>query len=63
MAALLRRNLVEEWFPAGGGLNVHFTLDDAYDRYGTYGLTDDVNRPYRNHKYRALEELVGTVGR
>ena len=43
----------------GGHLAMHFLLSSGYTRYGSFGLTDDINFPERNFKYAALRELAG----
>ena len=37
---------------------MQYTLTSAYNRYGSWGLTDDVNNPYRNHKFGCLAEML-----
>jgi len=58
MGEVLKENYVRGWNAIGGGLAMHFTLVSSYNRYGCWGLTDDVSKPYRNHKMRALQELL-----
>lgn len=58
MCDAMRYNLDDGFIQLGGTLAMQFTLTSAYTRYGCWGLTDDVNHPYRNHKYACLEDLL-----
>ena len=58
MADLLKYNYGEAFLDLGGNLAMHFILSSAYTRYGSFGLTDDINFPDRNFKYGALRELA-----
>ena len=51
-------NLDDGFIQLGGNLAMQFTLSSAYTRYGCWGLTDDVNIPDRNFKYRCLKDLL-----
>ena len=62
MKAEVKYNLKESWWDRGAGLAMHFTLSGSYQRYGQYGLTDDLTLPDRNAKYQAMRELVGPLG-
>src|SRR3989338_7074892 len=46
----------------GGTLAMHFILSSPYQRYGCFGLTDDIRKPNRNYKYRALNEAAAASG-
>jgi hypothetical protein len=59
MGELLKYNYGDAFLDLGGTLAMQFTLSSGYNRYGNWGLTDDVNFPDRNYKYRALKSLVG----
>lgn len=58
MKTLMQYNLREAWWELGGGLVMHFTLYGSYNRYGCWGLTDDLSNPDRNQKFEALRELM-----
>lgn len=58
----VKYNLKESWWDLGAGLAMQFTLSSSYQRYGQYGLTDDLTNPNRNSKYQAMRELVGPLG-
>ena len=62
MGDILRYNYDEAWWEQGGGLAMHFTLTSGYNRYGTWGLTDNPFNAYRNYKYKALEECLEVTG-
>jgi hypothetical protein len=62
MGELIDDLIRKHWFGQGGGeadLFTYFTLCSAYSRYGTWGLTDDINIPNRNFKYPAAMILLG----
>ncbi len=59
MKAEVKYNLAQAWWDLGAGLAMQFTLSSSYQRFGQYGLTDDLNNPDRNSKYQAMRELVG----
>jgi hypothetical protein len=59
-----RSNLADHWFnlPNGGGdLFMQFALVSAYNRFGSWGLTDDIADVNRNFKYAAVAGLSGTL--
>ena len=58
MGDLLKNNYGPAFLDLGGNLAMHFILSSAYTRYGSFGLTDDITIPERNHKYGALRELA-----
>jgi hypothetical protein len=61
---LSRSNLADHWFnlPNGGGdLFMQFALVSAYNRFGSWGLTDDIANANRNFKYGAVAGLSGTL--
>ncbi|MBW8888730.1 MAG: hypothetical protein JF616_13315 [Fibrobacteres bacterium] len=60
MGELLKYNYGAAFLDLGGTLAMQFTLSSGYTRYGCWGLTDDINNPNRNFKYRAMQSLVGT---
>jgi hypothetical protein len=62
MIDLLRYNIVNNWFDLGGGIALHFTLVSGYNRYGCWGLTDDLKDPDRNYKMEALRDLSTVTG-
>jgi hypothetical protein len=57
MERLLRYKIVDNWFDLGGELAMHFTWYSGYNRYGCWGLTDDMREPDRNNKMEALRNL------
>lgn len=57
-ANVLKYNYDEAFFTLGGNLAMQFTLTSGYNRYGCWGLTDDVNYPDRNYKFQAVRELI-----
>jgi len=59
IADLIQQN-VTSFFDAGGSLYMAFTDVGGYSRYGTWGATDDVTKPFRNHKYQQYLELNGS---
>jgi hypothetical protein len=54
-----KRNFADNFWDLGGNLAMQFTLEGAYSRYGSWGLTDDVNNPDRNYLFAAVRELIG----
>ena len=54
------RDLRENWFDIGGGLYVYLELVSGYNRYGSWGLTDDIRNLDRNYKMGAVRDLIGT---
>ncbi|MBN2716718.1 MAG: hypothetical protein JXX14_12770 [Deltaproteobacteria bacterium] len=58
MGELLKYNYGDAFLELGGAMAMHFILSSAYTRYGSFGLTDDINFPERNHKYGALRDLA-----
>ena len=60
MAASVRNNflLMNKY---GGTLACYFTLAAPYSRYGCWGLTDDIRKPYRNSLMKCMQELMGDV--
>ncbi len=52
-------NLDDAFFALGANLAMQFTLQSPYQRYGSWGLTDDVAQPDRNYKFQAVRELLG----
>jgi hypothetical protein len=57
MINLIRYNFANSWFDIGGGLAMYFTLVSGYNRYGAWGLTDDLRDPDRNYKMEAVRHL------
>jgi hypothetical protein len=58
MYDLMQYNLKDAFVDLGGTLAMHFTLSSSYCRYGCWGLTDDINLPFRNYKMEAVEDLL-----
>lgn len=58
MCEEMRYNLEEGFFDLGGTLAMQFTLTSSYNRYGCWGLTDDVAVPDRNFKFQCLKDLM-----
>ena len=61
---LSRSNLADHWFNlsnGGGDLFMQFALVSAYNRFGSWGLTDDIADVNRNFKYGAVAGLSGTM--
>ena len=58
MCEELRYNLDEAFIQLGGTLAMQFTLTSSYNRYGCWGLTDDINYPQRNYKFDCLADLL-----
>ncbi|GAF84623.1 unnamed protein product, partial [marine sediment metagenome] len=54
-------NLDDAFLQLNGNLAIQFTLSSAYNRYGCWGLTDDITNPDRNHKYQAACQLADTL--
>jgi hypothetical protein len=42
MQAVLTHDLLNNWFPSGGELYMHFSQVSHYSTYGFWGLTDDI---------------------
>jgi hypothetical protein len=61
MYDVMQYNLKDAFLDLGGSLSMHFTLSSSYCRYGCWGLTDDVNHPYRNYKLLAVRDLLNTT--
>lgn len=60
MKDILKYNFLDGWKNLGGGLAMNFTLFSGYNRYGCWGLTDDPNKPDRNHKMQAMRDIIAT---
>lgn len=58
MADVFKYNIDDGFFQLGGNIAVQFTLTSSYNRYGCWGLTDDITNPDRNHKFQAARELI-----
>jgi hypothetical protein len=61
VAELITRSMNELWFGLGGDASAHFSLVSAYNRYGCWGLTDDITNVHRNHKYAAVAAFSGQL--
>ena len=61
MYDLMQYNLKDAFIDLGGTLAMQFTLTSAYNRYGCWGLTDDVFVPHRNYKLAAIGDLLKGV--
>ncbi len=57
----MRYNLDDAFIQLGGTLAMQFTLTSGYNRYGCWGLTDDVNNPHRNYKFACLQDLLREI--
>ncbi|MEZ4920289.1 MAG: T9SS type A sorting domain-containing protein [Saprospiraceae bacterium] len=58
MCEEMRYNLDDAFIQLGGTLAMQFTLTSSYNRYGCWGLTDDINLPYRNFKMACIQDLL-----
>jgi hypothetical protein len=58
MCEEMRFNLDEAFIQLGGTLAMQFTLTSSYNRYGCWGLTDDIHFPYRNYKMACIQDLL-----
>ncbi len=56
-----KRNFANNFWDLGGNLAMQFTLASSYNRYGAWGLTDDMKYPDRNYLFAAVRELLGNV--
>lgn len=54
----MRYNLDDAFIQLGGTLAMQFTLTSGYNRYGCWGLTDDVTNPHRNFKFGCIKSLL-----
>ncbi len=63
MAEIYKYNFDDCFWQLGANLAMQFTLSSAYNRYGCWGLTDDIAEPDRNHKFQAVRDLVGERSR
>lgn len=57
----MRYNLEEGFANLGGTLAMQFTLTSSYNRYGCWGITDDVNVPHRNYKFRCMMDMINDL--
>ena len=57
----IRYNLEEGFADLGGTLAMQFTLTSSYNRYGCWGITDDVNVPHRNYKFRCMMDMINDL--
>jgi hypothetical protein len=55
----LKYNFGDAFCGIGGTLAIQFVLYSSYNRYGCWGLTDDLSNPDRNHKFQAIRDLLG----
>jgi hypothetical protein len=62
MGELLKYNYDTCFLALDGALAMQFTLSSGYNRYGCWGLTDDITKPDRNYKYAAIKSIVGGAG-
>lgn len=58
MGEVFKYNIDDAFFQLGANLAIQFTLTSAYNRYGCWGLTDDIADPDRNAKFQAARELI-----
>ncbi len=61
MPAQMLYNMREAYLELGATLYMQFTLSSGYNRYGCWGITDDLASPDRNYKFRVIRELCGDV--
>jgi hypothetical protein len=61
MGEILIYNYDDAFFKLGANLAMQFTLSSSYNRYGCWGLTDDISNLDRNYKYQAARILTGSV--
>jgi hypothetical protein len=54
-------NLDSAFFKVNANIAAQFTLTSSYNRYGCWGLTDDVTKPNRNYKYEAARKLADSL--
>jgi hypothetical protein len=54
----MRYNLDDAFIQLGGTLAMQFTLTSSYNRYGCWGLTDDINDVHRNYKFDCVRDLL-----
>jgi hypothetical protein len=57
-----KRNFATNFWDLGGNIAMQFTLASPYNRYGAWGLTDDINIPDRNFLFAAVREMIGAGG-
>ena len=60
MTDLIEENIQNRFYPQGGDLYMYFTLTSGYNRYGTWGATDDINQVNRDFQYSKLKEIAET---
>ncbi len=58
MCEAMKYNLDDAFIQLGGTLAMQFTLTSGYNRYGSWGLTDDINNLHRNYKFGCIQELL-----
>ena len=58
MGALLLHHISDNWFATGGDLFTYFVLSSSYNRYGSWGATEDYRVPV-TPKFQALYTLTG----
>ncbi len=58
MCDAMRYNLDDAFIQLGGNLAMQFTLTSGYNRYGCWGLTDDINDLHRNYKFGCIQDLL-----
>jgi len=56
---LYRANFAAGFWDLGGNLAMQFTLASSYNRFGAWGLTDDVAHPDRNALFPEVRQLIG----
>ncbi len=61
MGELLTLNYKEAFLDNGGRMAMQFTLTSSYNRYGYWGLTDDVSVPHRNYKLQAIMDIIDVI--
>jgi VCBS repeat-containing protein len=58
MKDVYKYNLLDNWYDLGCGMAVQYNLSSGYNRYGCWGLTDDLAVPDRNHKFQAARDVI-----
>ncbi|MEE9439899.1 MAG: T9SS type A sorting domain-containing protein [Saprospiraceae bacterium] len=58
MCDIMKFNIDTSFLQVGGELGMHFMLSSPYMRYGSYGLTDDIDKPYRNFKMACVKDML-----
>jgi len=54
-------NFGDAFFAIGGNIACNLELASGYNRYGCWGLTDDIKYPDRNYQFQAGRQLLGNL--